>query len=251
MEIAPSPERTPDVWTRPLEIMALMLGFVLLLAAEWFPWFQAYVPPRVSPENLPLLVQHGYIGLTDAAGDLRVLYFVGMAAVLTMCAVTAFGSPTVRRLGAPIAIGVLAGQALIVFAILHTRGLPTAQALNLPSGVTVSRASGAYAVIVALVFFAATIVPALMAYGRMPTAQSLQESMARLSGRVPFDAGTRDEDLRRPSEFDADDRYEPLNHDRVEVDPVDGRIPVEAPLYADHSAYRRPQIIASDAAYRR
>ena len=128
------PGRPPARWTQPLETLAIMCGFALLLASQWVSWFHVHLAHGINPGAVPIDLSHGAITAADAPGSLTVVYFLGWFAVLGLCSATVFGPYGVRRVCGPVGIGVVGGQALLLLQIVHTRGMSSEVALNLPLG---------------------------------------------------------------------------------------------------------------------
>jgi hypothetical protein len=230
----------PTRWTQPLELFALMAGFVFVMAAQWTSWFHASVSPGTSAAMVPEILLHGSIGITDATGGLTVPYYLGWFAVFGVCTAAVLGTPSVRALTGALGLGLIGGQALLVFSIVHTRGLGTSDALNLPAGVHITRSAGAYAGVVALALFSLALLPAVRSSVAFPSAVEVRRSFARLVGReVRRSVVTAHEDdfpVRSGVIVEVGgqaSRMPPLSA----VGPAEETAPATAP---DHSLYRRP-----------
>lgn len=231
----------PARWTQPLELFAVMAGFVFVIAAQWTPWFHVSTSFGTDYAMVPEVLQHGSVDITDATGGFTVPYYLGWFAVFGVCAVTVLGSPRVRAMTGALGFGLIGAQAVIVFGIVHTRGMATIDALNLPSGIRVTRADGAYAAVIALVLFGLALLPAIRASIVMPSASEIRRSFSRLSGREARRSAmtTLDEDLpvRSGVVMEVSSQLPPMPAPSTVLGAEE---PIGPPTPPDHSLYRRP-----------
>jgi hypothetical protein len=231
----------PTRWTQPLELFAIMAGFVFVMAAQWTPWFHVSISAGTDYALVPGVLQHGSIDITDATGGLTIPYYLGWFAVFGVCTATVLGSTRLRALTGALGLGLIGGQALLVLGIVHTRGMATIDALNLPPGVRVTRSTGTYAAVIALALFGLALLPAIKSSITLPPTAEIRRSFRRLIGR----------DVRRSVVMTGHDDEFPVRSGVIVE--VGGQLPPMPPLSAvtgveesapaappDHSLYRRP-----------
>ncbi len=97
----------PARWTQPLELFAVMAGFVFVCAAQWTPWFHVSTTVGTDYALVPEVLQHGSVDITDATGGFTVPYYLGWFGVLGVCAVTVLGSPSVRAMTGALGLGLV------------------------------------------------------------------------------------------------------------------------------------------------
>lgn len=231
----------PARWTQPLELFAVMAGFVFVCAAQWTPWFHVSTTVGTDYALVPEVLQHGSVDITDATGGFTVPYYLGWFGVLGVCAVTVLGSPSVRAMTGALGLGLVGAQALVVFGIVHTRGMATIDALNLPPGVHVTRSAGTYAAVIALLLFALALAPAIRASLVFPSASEFRRSFSRLSGREVRRSVETTPDDDRPVRsgviVEVGGQLPPTTAPSTVLGVEDSVAPTTPP---DHSLYRRP-----------
>jgi hypothetical protein len=241
-----------DLRARRLAAVTLLIAFVLVVVAQWKPWF------RLDSLGVDFGNTDRDARSIDAINALYALvipYYVGWMLIAMASGAAVFGRKRIRRTAAGIAAGALAGQALVVLATWHDDGIGVYRGLTSPlSTLHGQRQSGIYLAAAALAVTAAALVIAVR--GRiipMADDDDAATTPAAVIADEPHAPGPR-KGVRAGAPWvdggeDLDD--EAGGHSRSESAYANGHQPTErsgetAPVTPrseapDHSLYMRPQ----------
>jgi hypothetical protein len=148
-----------DLRARRVAALALLIAFVLVVVAQWKPWFQLDTLGADFGNSDP---EARSIDAINALYALAIPYYVGWMLIAMAGGAAVFGRKRIRRTAAGVAAGALAGQTLVVLATWHDDGVGVYRGLTSPlSALHGQRESGIYLAIAALMVAAAALVIAV------------------------------------------------------------------------------------------
>jgi len=154
--------RISDVRARRIAAFSLLATYIIVVVAQWLPWFSIKATGASDGFDLPGSGSEHHVGAIAALNGLSEPYYLGWTLIAVVAAAAIFGTRRIRRTAAGVAAGAIVGQTIVVLAAWHDNGVGLFRSiLGDEGGVQGHREIGIYLCVLALVTAAASMVVAV------------------------------------------------------------------------------------------
>jgi hypothetical protein len=221
----------------------LLLTFVLVVVAQWQPWFSLASTRTDSGFDFASSGKRA-VGAITALNGLADAYYLDWTLIAIAASAAVLGQRRWRRVAAGITAGAIAGQTIVVLAVWHDNGLGVFRTvLGESGGLQGHREMGIYLSLAALIVAAASMVVAVR--GRVLPSFADDEAgpgaVASVAPPAAPDFADEDFDLQRPRLGAPVVESSQALDDAAFEEPTSGSLPETRRETPDHSMFMRPR----------